>query len=384
MISIPFCPRNGAHTVILAFDDYAHVPRAKAITQASRRRNIPVLPFTEDDVLPPNPPEPWASAMANRIFKARVQELICESLPQLLEPPPHQDSLDPFTLIIDWRGPTLHRYTWYADDNNTLHLHEPRAPIGEADVKLVWWAKQFQTSPDKLFAVEATDGDYVPISLLLHDRKDSPQIAILRMECGADKFAHSSTTTTPHRTYEWVFIPRLHEMIQLHIGEGAFDALIVLIALTGTDFSRNLPLIGPKKITKHIQRLIRGVRSCAPRQEETSPTPPPAEDTADPAFQIDIDAALDLVAAPIYALAFERHVTNISSLERVLRELNRSRSLSCTTKDRLPSLDQIRCTLCNANFLLRYWNGQIPSESILPDVYGFRLAGDGHTVEWAY
>lgn len=61
--------RYGASKVILAFDDYAHVPRAKSITQAKRAARFTPLAFGEHEQLPPFPPVPWAAAMGNRAFK---------------------------------------------------------------------------------------------------------------------------------------------------------------------------------------------------------------------------------------------------------------------------------------------------------------------------
>ena len=98
----------GATTVVLAFDDYAFVPRAKAITQAKRRARTTAIEFIEGQQLPPTPPMPWDAAMANRTFKARVVELIIESLPGLLSDgtAPRVDS----RLIVDYKSTNLHSF----------------------------------------------------------------------------------------------------------------------------------------------------------------------------------------------------------------------------------------------------------------------------------
>jgi hypothetical protein len=104
----------GATTVVLAFDDYTFVPRAKAITQAKRRERLTPIDFTEGQQLPIVPPMPWAAAMANRVFKAKVVELVIESLPQLLSKgtAPRVDS----RLIVDYK--TIDQWTWA--DNGTF------------------------------------------------------------------------------------------------------------------------------------------------------------------------------------------------------------------------------------------------------------------------
>ena len=68
--------REGAHTVILAFDDPANVPQAKRITQAKRRVGVVALEFNDSDPLPDRPPELWAAAMCNRAFKTKIQSMV--------------------------------------------------------------------------------------------------------------------------------------------------------------------------------------------------------------------------------------------------------------------------------------------------------------------
>ena len=47
----------GVSCVILAFDDYRHVPCSKNMTQAKRRRNVPAVDFGDRSSLPPLCPE---------------------------------------------------------------------------------------------------------------------------------------------------------------------------------------------------------------------------------------------------------------------------------------------------------------------------------------
>jgi hypothetical protein len=109
----------GATTVVLAFDDYAFVPRAKAITQAKRRLRLTPIEFTETQQLPATPPVPWDAAMANRAFKARVVELVVRSLPDMINPPPGSK------LVVDWRGTVDEHFQWAADGtrSKTLETH---------------------------------------------------------------------------------------------------------------------------------------------------------------------------------------------------------------------------------------------------------------------
>ena len=60
--------------VILAFDDYNHVPAAKNMTQQKRRRHLPPVTVHARDALPPVVPQgvEWQQCIANRTFKSKV------------------------------------------------------------------------------------------------------------------------------------------------------------------------------------------------------------------------------------------------------------------------------------------------------------------------
>ena len=122
----------GATTVVLAFDDYAFVPRAKAITQAKRRVHITPIEFTESEQLPPVPPIPWDAAMANRAFKAKVVELVVRSLPDMLDPAPGSK------LVMDWRGTVDEHFEWLSDGvrSKTLVTHTEVSNAFRDDVGL--------------------------------------------------------------------------------------------------------------------------------------------------------------------------------------------------------------------------------------------------------
>lgn len=98
-------------TVILAFDNYAHVPRAKGMTQAKRRKNVPDLEgFGERSALPCSVPagEAWSSAICNRVFKAKVIELVASRLPELL-----LKGRKGKTLLIDYKAsPPTPAFFW--------------------------------------------------------------------------------------------------------------------------------------------------------------------------------------------------------------------------------------------------------------------------------
>jgi hypothetical protein len=121
----------GARTVVLAFDDYENVPRAKAITQAKRRTGLAPYEFNAGDALPPNPPHPWNAAMANRAFKAAVVALVVPRLPGLLE-----DLPSGLEVVVDWRGTHATRFGRQQGDL-TAH-QEPREQVRVLPQQLHW------------------------------------------------------------------------------------------------------------------------------------------------------------------------------------------------------------------------------------------------------
>lgn len=113
----------GARTVILAFDDYENVPRAKAITQAKRRARLVPIEFNEEQELPAEPPVPWDAAMANRVFKAKVVAWVTQALPGRL-------ALSEGTkLVIDWRGASEEH--WAAHEGAVIKEVRPRRQVGK-------------------------------------------------------------------------------------------------------------------------------------------------------------------------------------------------------------------------------------------------------------
>lgn len=111
----------GARTVILAFDDYDNVPRAKAITQAKRRAGLVPIEFHSEQELPEVPPEPWNAAMANRTFKAKVIAWVVSEVPSRLNVPRGR------TLVIDWRGDMQDQWTMHGE--GMIKEQQPREQV---------------------------------------------------------------------------------------------------------------------------------------------------------------------------------------------------------------------------------------------------------------
>ena len=360
-----FYDHHKVSTVILAFDDYANVPEAKCMTQLKRRRHLPKLDILEREPLPSFCPsgDHWDQCIANRTFKAKLIAMVIERLPALLQLKPDQ------TLIIDYAGcPKEFRA---GESGMEVRELQELVPMGEADIKFTRYADLY-----KDLLVDSVDGDSIPIALIHHeacvreltmgsmDEHDlagaPPRICIYRITTrvaddgsaarkrsvdGEDKGKVSK------RTFEYVNIPALYHALSevcaqcmdrmkspTH-SQHLMSMLLVLIGLTGTDFTRSMPQLSGKSVFGFLPDLwLPLMGSYDPRQG-----------------QLDVGKAADMLVACIYASKFANHIKTPSvSLQTVFDALQRSK-LSQRTRDSLPSISRINCTIRNVNWLLKYW-----------------------------
>lgn len=248
---------EGCDAVILAFDNYEHVPRAKCMTQAKRRRNVPILPFSEASELPCMVPdgERWTQCIANRTFKTRVIDLVLLRLPAiLLRAHPRR------RLIVDYQAPVEYR----EEAGRVVCAPLEGLPaLGEADVKFTRFADMFGR-----LVVDSIDGDSIPIALMHHERclrraSPPPLVSIYRIELKTrdDKKRAADGQGKPSgRAYEHVNVHALYEGLMQAVAQSngrirsmthaghEMAMLVALIALTGTDFSRNLPQLSGRTL----------------------------------------------------------------------------------------------------------------------------------------
>ena len=392
-----FYRTHGVSTVILAFDDYAHVPEAKCMTQMKRRKNIPKIDFLEREPLPPVCPSGtrWDQCIANRVFKTKVILLVIQRLPTLLNLLPGQ------TLIIDYAG---HPVEYRPGEGGTLDTQTLAqfSPLGEADVKFTRYADVY-----KDLLVDSVDGDSVPIALLHHEQclRDAtegsmipedllsvpPRICIYRITTRTSdddmtkpsptkKAKTSSSEINPvpkvsrcsHRTFEYVNIPSLYQSIRDVFAQCMGRAscpthsrhimamLTALIGLTGTDFTRHIPQVSGKTVFGFLPTVLPLLINSFIADE----------------CQLDVHAATNCLVSGIYKSKFETHLRQhtapTTTLQTILYSLHSSK-LSQRTCDCLPSVPQIECTVKNVNWLLHYWTHPetVPAPIDAQATYGF-------------
>jgi hypothetical protein len=331
----------GCKTVVLAFDDKRHVPRAKAITQLKRRDGVQIIQFHEHDILPETIPH-WKEAIMNPNFKAKVIQLIVSNVPRLVNPP------DGCTLIMDWEEIEVYEYG-AGSEPKMSKLSLPYPKVGEADIKFAQWMQHLQRS----MLLEATDGDYIPISLGLKTAKVDHPVTILK------GFRENSL--------EFIDIDRLLSVLQKtfrHAARGRdhekwweIKLFIALLGFAGTDFTRNLPLVSPSKIWSSLPLVV----STFAMEGDT---------------QIDMAQGKRLIEL-LYSESYPKHFDPFCRTN-IYKQAQGSK-LCARYKALIPTDGRIVCTLKNINFLMEYWLLFQPPGDIT--AYGFRLGTSG-VVEW--
>ena len=334
----------GCKTVVLAFDDKRFVPRAKAITQLKRRAGVQLIDFGEKDVLPNDIPS-WMEAIMNPHFKNKVIQLVCDSVPHMVR------AGEGCRLVVDWQ--TIDTYDYDAEGLIISSTPEPASAVGEADLKFPYWMKRLQTP----MLIEATDGDYIPIAMGLKAMNIHHPVAILKGRRGEDNHTEFIDIDTLHQSLKTAFLGASR-------GKGGSDhcweikLFITLLGLSGTDFTRNLPLVSPVKIWASLPLVAQ-------------------------TFSMDGDLCIDQAQGKriielLYSEVYPKHIDPYSRAS-VWHQAQVSK-LGARNKALIPTDARIRCTLRNLNFLMAYWLcSHAPPAT---EEYGFREDGAG-VLGWA-
>lgn len=234
----------GARVVVLAFDNYEHVPSAKNMTQQKRSRSVPVLKFDEKDDLPPILPDNWPGAMRNRHFKCKVAAFVAQNLRIK-----YKDHLHG-SVVIDFKD-EVEVIGQHYELPSVLQDKVSQGFRGECDIK----AFAYMTTNGPLL-IESTDGDFLPISLVqIRKHLDlsgvCPVVILHRILTNVDTEATKrSRDGKGKREYEYVNMPLILDWVEkeLNFVSTPVEAFAALVATTGCDFCMNLPWIGPKTL----------------------------------------------------------------------------------------------------------------------------------------
>ena len=346
----------GCPVVVLCFDSYDTVPAYKSMTQIKRCQKKSSVDFRAGDDLPLTIPHDTMAFMLNRNFKLKVIDMACALLPAMVLS--HMNSNQ--RLIVDYK-----RVVEYRRANDQIPIaFEGMFPTGESDIKFARYVDLFGNA-----LVHAIDGDYMAIALLYYAlrRSTDKKIYIFRQlsqlaptaaernaklqEESVSQKRRKVTPTQKKAPKCWVDMQMIYSCIAGHVvgapsSAAAVQAMVVIMLCAGTDFSRPIPLIGPKRIWEAVPTVSAALLKAV----------------GDGGLNYTLFA--DEVIGELYKSVFGRHVSSSAcGFRAVMHELVHVSSLSATTTGRLPSDAQITTTLKNINWVVyHYWtviNGPI-------------------------
>jgi len=202
--------------------------------------------------------------------------------------------------------------------------------------------------------IEATDGDYIPIALGLKAAGFELPVVILK-------------AWKEDKGPEFVHVDAIYAFLRARFRRAArgrevcpwweIKLFITLLGLSGTDFTRNLPLVSPQKIWGALPLIIQ-------------------------TFDMEGAVAIDMhqgkrIVELLYAEAFPKHIDAYS--RRSVWSQAQASKLGPRNKALIPTDGRIMCTMRNINFLLNYWLAFEAPKRI--EDFGFRV-GEGGVIEW--
>lgn len=367
----------GCATVVLCFDSYDNVPAYKSMTQNMRvAKHSEVKVFLPHQELPSCIPPDAMLFLMNRHFKLKVIDLLCSKVPGGVGLKPGQ------RLVLDYRKVVVYEHGCCVP----APLDPTLVPMGESDVKFCRYVHRFGNA-----LVHAIDGDYLVIALLYYARygmNPNNKMFIYRHlstlskkgDDGAGEGTKRKRQKTEAESKCWVDMQLLFAVIARSVwmsmgtpplnpttravftDADAVVSAVFLMLSAGTDFSRGLPLVGPKRMWDALPSiampLLLAVRGAP---------------------EVDEDLFTQNVVGKLYKAVYERQLKKAprSDLASVLGALSTS-ALAPSTKGRLPTEERVTTTLRNVKWVVKYWetiNG-VP-ETPLDGTYGFSMGSDG-------
>lgn len=195
----------------------------------------------------------WSQCIMNRSFKCKLIQFVIEVLSHKIQ----QVLADGQSFVVDYQGHPL----LYRKGAGQAEALTQLPPLGESDVKFPRYCDTFRN-----IQVDSIDGDSVPIALLHMERRQQGNISILRLMTKLKPTNSAATAVTapgkPKRVYEFVNVGVLHSHLIHRLIPGSapptgheMRLLLVLIALSGTDFTRGIPQISGKTLYGMVPAL---------------------------------------------------------------------------------------------------------------------------------
>jgi hypothetical protein len=350
----------GAHVVVMGFDDYTHVPLCKNMTQSKRNRSVPAVDFLESDDLPPRPPPEWMAAMRNRTFKVKVMKYVVCRLKQHFR---HEERR---SVVLDYHGkPEVIGGSYKLPELFASHTEDRPLRRGECDIK----------GPDYLphrgnMVMISTDGDFIPIALMQLEQQrqagasggSHANIFVHRIKIKSSTATKRTSTGISKREFEFVNIGALLDMLRHDLPWTDTPAAYfsALVALSGCDFSMNLPALGPTKLWAARTKLRENpMRECAHLVS---------------ALIVTYQMILQNKCAGARPETI-RSITDTQSA-KLAYSCQHASALRCLTlaprtKNSLWDADRIVAHACNVMWTLRYWSQLHAAPDPLSGNFGF-------------
>lgn len=399
---------SGCHTVVLCFDAYEYVPVYKNMTQIKRCSKTKVIPFASTQSLPHKIPNEAIKYLMNRTFKLKVIQMLCEKIPQILEIKKGNTFIMDYKKVVMYKALTQNHLGTEMEEQceryplNPVPISLPELEhMGESDVKFLRYVEKFGNA-----LVHAIDGDYMIIALLYyckHGINPENKIYLYRQKQKWGDSIHDDEYETDDKIHSvkkrklngeiaedvqrglfnkknkcWVDMQLIYATLLdcfrqslrtdsmnlscknpllIQENEGAemdidfietehdyMKSVVFLMLSAGTDFSRQLPLIGPKRLWENLPHISYYLMIAMKNR--------------------DMEMIQNVVWGKLYKIIFQRHVQATSNTwNRICSDLQHS-SLSKNTKTKLPSSLQIQVTIKNILWVISYWetvNGSIPT-----------------------
>lgn len=251
---------TGANIVVLGFDNYKHVPLAKNMTQRKRSQHVPIMNFDQHDELPAILPEYWDAAMRNRSFKVKVMSMVTNNVRAKYQSQVHRTVILDFVDDIEVLGRQIELPSIFkqAKDDGVILKR------GECDIKA------FSYTDFGPLLIHSTDGDFVPMALVqieraLQENRKVPIIMLhrIKIQTGQKRAIaevidkQDTKTRKPSRHLEFVNMNMLYAFLRSEIPNTVQPAHMFagMVAMTGCDFTQNLPQLGPARLWNNRHHL---------------------------------------------------------------------------------------------------------------------------------
>jgi hypothetical protein len=357
----------GATTVVLAFDNYKYTPGAKQPTQRKRTTKIPKLNWDQREDLPSIIPANYDQLIMNRVFKARVCQLVVSTIAGLVTLGNGR------SLVLDYDDFPIE----FTEGDVAPTQREGYVMLGESDVKFCSHLVQ-----DQPFVADSVDGDYVMIAAMQVEKarlegKEPSKILVRRIEIKsvAQKRLRGGVPADgpPRRQYEFVNVNMMVDALTQHLrnSHGVTNEcrghevrlFCYLVALVGCDFTAGIPRVGPTTVWKHLGKI------WGPLQTAYDPT----------TGEFDVRKVCNSVIAPLLHTVHRKHAAGVSEkdITRLLCALHESKTVSDKAREALPSVSDIACLARNSNWVMHYWWDATTVPSSAQAKYGFKIKKNG-------